>query len=512
MRYTYALTTALLIGGTAATMAIQSPSAAQTAQNEPGAIAMAPPRGGAPDSFADMVAKLQPAVVNISTTQRVTVPSNPFAGTPFGEMFGFGQREGQGGGTDRPVTRQGQSLGSGFIISADGYVVTNNHVISAGTRTAVVESIMVTLSDRKEYKARVVGRDAASDIALLKIDAAGLPFVRFGDSTRARVGDWVVAIGNPYGLGGTVTAGIVSAIQRVTGQGGAYDRFIQTDASINQGNSGGPMFDLNGNVIGINSQIFSPTGGNVGIGFAIPAEQAKPIVDSLRSGAKIRRGYLGISLNPMSAEVYESLGLPKDRGELVARVEPGEGAARAGILQGDVIVKVNNRDITPDQTLSFIVANLPVGSRIPIELIRNGQRQSVTAVLGERPSDEQLAAQVNPGSGMGDPDEQTRGQATRESVGLAVVPLTAEVARQLGLTTPVRGVVVTAVDPSSDAGQKGFQRGDIILSVNFRAITTAAELSAAVTQARTTGRQNVLLSVQRGNRPATNIPVRIAAR
>ena len=512
MRYAYALTTALLIGGTAATMAIQSPSAAQTAQNEPGAITMAPPRGGAPDSFADMVAKLQPAVVNISTTQRVTVPSNPFAGTPFGEMFGFGQREGQGGGTDRPVTRQGQSLGSGFIISADGYVVTNNHVISAGTRTAVVESIMVTLSDRKEYKARVVGRDAASDIALLKIDAAGLPFVRFGDSTRARVGDWVVAIGNPYGLGGTVTAGIVSAIQRVTGQGGAYDRFIQTDASINQGNSGGPMFDLNGNVIGINSQIFSPTGGNVGIGFAIPAEQAKPIVDSLRSGAKIRRGYLGISLNPMSAEVYESLGLPKDRGELVARVEPGEGAARAGILQGDVIVKVNNRDITPDQTLSFIVANLPVGSRIPIELIRNGQRQSVTAVLGERPSDEQLAAQVNPGSGMGDPDEQTRGQATRESVGLAVVPLTAEVARQLGLTTPVRGVVVTAVDPSSDAGQKGFQRGDIILSVNFRAITTAAELSAAVTQARTTGRQNVLLSVQRGNRPATNIPVRIAAR
>ena len=191
MRHVYALTTALLIGGTAATMAIQSPSVAQTAQNEPGAITMAPPRGGAPDSFADMVAKLQPAVVNISTTQRVTVPSNPFAGTPFGEMFGFGQREGQGGGTDRPVTRQGQSLGSGFIISADGYVVTNNHVISAGTRTAVVESIMVTLSDRKEYKARVVGRDTASDIALLKIDATGLPFVRFGDSTRARVGDWV---------------------------------------------------------------------------------------------------------------------------------------------------------------------------------------------------------------------------------------------------------------------------------------------------------------------------------
>lgn len=506
MRYAYALTTALLIGGTAATMALQTPSVAQTAQNEPGAIAPVVPRTGAPLSFADMVAKLQPAVVNISTNQKVTVPANPLAGTPFGGLFGIPDGGDNGG---RPVTRQGQSLGSGFIISPDGYIVTNNHVISAGSRTAVVESITVTLLDRKEYTARVVGRDASSDLAVLKIEATNLPFVKFGDSTRARVGDWVIAIGNPFGIGSTVTAGIVSALHRVTGQGGAYDRFIQTDAAINSGNSGGPMFDVSGNVIGINSQIFTPTGGNVGIGFAIPAEQAKPIVDSLRSGAKIRRGYLGIQLNPMSADVYESLGLPKDRGELVARVEPGQGAAKAGIMQGDVIVKVDNKDVTPEQSLSFIVANLPVGSRIPIELIRKGQRMTVTAVLAERPSDEALAAQAQQGQGLADPDAQATGQATKDSLGIAVIPMTPQIAQQLGLPAPIKGVVVNAIDPSSDAGQKGMQRGDIILSINQVPVATAAEVSAQVDAARKANRNSVLLQVQRGNRPAQFVPVRL---
>ncbi len=506
MRNVYALTTALLIGGTAATMVFQTPSAAQTAQNEPGAISVSPPRAGAPMSFADMVAKLQPAVVNISTTQKITVQqSNPFAGTPFGDLFGQ-----QGGGDDRPITRQGQSLGSGFLISSDGYIVTNNHVISAGTRTAVVESITVTLTDKKEYKARVVGRDTASDIAVLKIDATGLPFVRFGDSSRARVGDWVVAIGNPFGIGSSVTAGIVSALHRVTGQGGAYDRFIQTDASINQGNSGGPMFDMNGNVIGINSQIYTPTGGNVGIGFAIPAEQAKPIVDQLRGGAKIKRGYLGIQLQPMSPEIYESLGLPKDRGELVASVVAGEAAARAGILQGDVITKVNNQDVTPEQSLSFIVANLPIGSRIPIELIRNGQRLNVTATLGERPSDEKLAALSGADGDNAVPqDDKTTQKATRDTLGFSVTPMTADIARALGLPAPVKGVVITSVDQGSDAGQKGLQRGDIVTAVNQRPVTTAADIAAAVAAAKTAGRPSVLLSVQRGNTPSRYLPVRL---
>ncbi|RZM10926.1 MAG: trypsin-like serine protease, partial [Sphingomonas sp.] len=284
MRNAYAITGALLLGGATATLALQ-PSFAQTAQNEPGAIQASVPRAGAPMSFADMVAKLQPAVVNISTRQTIVqqAQANPFSGTPFEGLFG-----GQGGG-GAPTRRQGTSLGSGFIISADGYVVTNNHVVAPGAKGASVDAITVTLPDRKEYVAKLVGRDPESDLALLKIDATGLPFVRFGDSARARVGDWVVAIGNPFGLGGTVTAGIVSAVHRPS-ELGPLNRFIQTDAAINQGNSGGPMFDLNGNVIGINSQILSPTGGNVGIGFAIPAEQAQPIIATLMKGDAVKRG------------------------------------------------------------------------------------------------------------------------------------------------------------------------------------------------------------------------------
>lgn len=513
MRYAYAITTALLIGGTAATMALQSPSSAQVAVNEPGAMQAAAPRAGAPLSFADLAAKLQPTVVNISTKQKVEVPTggnNPFAGTPFGDLFGGGQ-------PSRPVTREATSLGSGFIISDDGYIVTNNHVIvgpqRAGT-AATVGEITVTLSDRKEYPARLIGRDAASDLAVLKIEARGLPFVKFGDSSRTRVGDWVIAIGQPYGLGGTVTAGIVSALHRNIGQGGAYDRYIQTDASINQGNSGGPMFDLSGNVIGINNAIFSPNGGSVGIGFAIPAEQAAPVVNSLRSGAKIRRGYLGIQLNPMSDDIYESLGLPKNRGELVARVEPGQAAARAGVQAGDVIITVNNRAVTPDETLSFIVSNLPVGSRIPIELIRDGRRQTVTATLIERPTDEQLAATLGGGQngGMAPEDDTTTSPATRESLGVAVQPLTPEIARQVGVTATTRGLVIATVDPSSDAAAKGLQRGDVIVNAGQRPVATAADLSAAIAAAKAAGRSSVLLQIQRAGNPQRFVGIRFTAK
>ena len=510
MRYAYAFTAALLLGGTAATLALQSPGTAQTAQNEPGTIAaVAAPRSGAPMSFADLAARLQPAVVNISTTQRVQVSNNnPFAGTPFGDLFGGENAPGGG----KPVTREGQSLGSGFIISDDGYVVTNNHVISGEPGSnAEVSSITVILPDRTEYKARLVGRDAASDLAVLKIEAKNLPFVRFGDSTRTRVGDWVVAIGNPFGLGGTVTAGIVSALHRVTGQGGVADRYIQTDASINRGNSGGPMFDMSGNVIGINTLIFSPTGGNVGIGFAIPAEEAFPIIQTLRGGAKVKRGYLGIGIQPLDAGIADSLGLPKNVGELVSRVEPGEAASKAGVRQGDVIVKVNNRDVTPDQTLSFIVGNLPIGSRVPIELLRGGARQTVTAVLGERPSEEALATLGGgaPETPFEKNDDKSNAAATRESLGLAVQPLTAQISRQLGLGPDVKGLVVGAVDPSSDAAAKGLQRGDVILSVNYKPASTQADIAAAAAAAKTAGRENVLLFIQRGSGPARYIAIKL---
>ena len=495
MRYAYAITSALLIGGAAATMTLQQPLGAQTPQNPPG-MQGAVPRAGAPMSFADLSAKLQPAVVNISTTQRVPVAQqgNPFAGTPFADLFG--QQQGQQAPGGRPITREAQSLGSGFIISADGYVVTNNHVIAAGARGAVVEEIRVTLPDRKEYVAKLIGRDEASDLALLKIEATGLPFVRFGDSTETRVGDWVIAIGNPFGLGGSVSAGIVSALHRATGAvGGAYDRYIQTDAAINRGNSGGPMFDLNGNVVGINSSIFSPTGGNVGIGFAIPAELAKPIIDTLRTGKAVERGYLGVGIQPIDAGIAESLGLPRNTGELISRVEPGEGAERAGIKSGDVVVKVNNQEVNPDNTLSFIVANLPIGTRVPIELIRNGRRQTVTATVGKRPPEEQLAG-FNVEEETDPLDEApTTEQAASSALGMQLLPLTPQIRRDLRLGSDATGMVIARVDPASDAAGKQLQRGFLIQSINQRPVTTQAEVNTAVAEARRAGRTSVLLFV-----------------
>jgi serine protease Do len=520
VRYAYAITAALLAGGTAATVVMQQPVGAQVAQNAPGQIQPVAPRPGAPMSFADLAAKLAPAVVNISTTQRVQVQQfNPFAGTPFSDFFGGGGAGGGGTGQDsngKPITREATSLGSGFIISADGYVVTNNHVISGGGeggQTAVVSAIKVTLPDRKEYPARVVGRDVASDLALLKIEAKNLPFVQFGDSTRARVGDWVVAIGNPFGLGGTVTAGIVSALHRNIGLGGAYDRYIQTDASINQGNSGGPMFDLEGNVIGINTAIYSPTGGNVGIGFAIPAEEAKPVIEALKGGARVKRGYLGVGIQPMTEEIANALNLPHDRGEIVARIEPGQAAARAGIKQGDVIVRVNGKDVSPDNTLSYIVANTSIGSRVTIDLIRDGKPQTVTAVVGERPPEEQLAQQ----SGFGQDDDQdnnpggSSAQAAKGTLGLTLQGINPTIARQLGLGADVKGVVIASVDQSSDAAAEGLRRGDVILTINQRPTTTPTEAVAAVDAAKKAGRNSVLLLVQRGSAPPRYIGVQIAA-
>ncbi|MGZ8341970.1 MAG: trypsin-like peptidase domain-containing protein, partial [Allosphingosinicella sp.] len=383
MRYVYGLSAAILLGGAAATLTV-GPVGAQTAQNDPGTIAGATPRPGAPMSFADLAARLQPAVVNISTKQSIQINRGrqvPPGFEDFFRQFGVPVPD---GGDDAPITQRGGSLGSGFLISADGYVVTNNHVVSPARTGATVEQITVTLSDRREYEATLVGRDAASDLALLKIKGNNLPFVRFGDSKQVRVGDWVVAIGNPFSLGGTVTAGIVSALHRNIGAG-TYDRYIQTDASINMGNSGGPMFDLNGNVIGINTALISPTGGNVGVGFAIPAEQVRPVIDALRRGQRPQRGYIGVALQPIDDGIAASLGIPKNQGELIRGVTAGGPAARAGIEQGDVVVSVAGKPVTPDQTLAFLVANQPVGTRVPLEVIRNGQRRNVTVQVGQRP-------------------------------------------------------------------------------------------------------------------------------
>ena len=516
MRYVYGLTAALLLGGAAATLTV-GPVGAQTAQNEPGAINAATPRSGAPMSFADLAARLQPAVVNISTRQSIQVNRQQQLPPGFEEFFRrFGAPVPDG--NNQPQTQRGGSLGSGFLISPDGYIVTNNHVVSPARTGATVEQITVTLPDRREFEAELVGTDPTSDLAVLKIKGTNLPFVRFGDSTRTRVGDWVVAIGNPFGLGGTVTAGIVSALHRNLPGGGVYDRYIQTDASINFGNSGGPMFDLNGNVIGINTALISPTGGNVGIGFAIPAEQASPIVEALRRGQRPQRGYIGVGLQDLDDEIAESLGVAKNRGVLIRSVTPGGAAARAGIQQGDVVITVNNVPVTPDDSLAYTVSNLPIGSRVPVELIRGGQRRTVTVVIGERPSDEELARQngVEDETPVAEPPEaqQSNSQrSTRESLGVTVQALTPEIARTLRLReTDLRGVVISAVAPSSDAGQKGLQPGDIILSINQRPTRTPEEAAAAVAAARAAGRNSVLLLLRRGNTPAIYIAIGLASR
>ncbi|AEI37835.1 MAG: Do family serine endopeptidase [Zymomonas mobilis subsp. pomaceae] len=512
MRYAYAVTAALLIGGATATIITQQPVGAQVAQNAPGTIHAPVSVNGTIPGFADLVERLQPAVVNISTTQRVKIqaPTNPFAGTPFADLF-----SGMGSGTDtgRPITREAQSLGSGFIVSPDGYVVTNNHVISAGdpdkpsgmgsSSSAVVESITVTLPDHAEYKARIIGRDTASDLALLKIDSTKpLPFVQFGDSTRTRVGDWVLAIGNPFGFGGSVTAGIVSAMHRGVGSG-PYNRYIQTDAAINQGNSGGPMFDVNGNVIGINTAIWAPNGGNIGIGFAIPAEIAKPVVDTLRSGKKVRHGYLGIAIQLLTDDIAAGLGLPKDHGEIVVRVEPGGPGFKAGIRQGDVLVKVNNIDVTPDNTLSYLVASQPVGAKVPIEVIRNGKHLTIYAVLAERPPEDQLAASGMPDNQDSDDDsaQNTPRNSARTALGLTLEAVTPEVAGRLNIPQNSHGLWVANVDPASDAAEKGLRRGDVILSMNERPVTSIGDAVAAITATKAAGRDTVLVLVQRGNNP-----------
>jgi serine protease Do len=504
VRYSYGITAALLAGGAAVSLITGMPAGAQVAQNDERQISGIVPLSGAPASFADLTAQLQPAVVNISTRQQITVDANPFAGTPFADLFG------NRGGNGQPTTREAQSLGSGFLVSADGYVVTNNHVIQPDGR-AELKEVTVTMPDGTEYPAEVVGRDQASDLAVLKINRSEpFPFVEFGDSNQARVGDWVVAIGNPFGLGGTVTSGIVSAVHRATG-GGAYDRYIQTDASINRGNSGGPLFDMQGNVIGINNAIFSPSGGSVGIGFAIPAETAEPIVQKLIAGEEILRGYLGVRIQPMNDDLAEALGIASNRGEFVQSVQPGEPAEVAGLQAGDVVLRVDGKDVTPDQTLSFIVANIAPGRRINLEIIRDGERRTLPVTVGRRPSEEELAAQfVDPESGVPTQRPGEGAQSTLpQSLGVQAVPITPQIGAQLGVAAGTQGLVVTDVDPNSDAGAKGVTPGTIILAANGRDVASVADLEQIIGAAKSAGREAVLLRLRPRNAPPVSIPLRI---
>ena len=437
-----------------------------------------------PESFADQVEKLSPAVVNISTTtivndgQAMDMPQFP-PGSPFEEFFkNFGDNNRQ---------RKAQSLGSGFIIDDDGIVVTNYHVIENA------EEIRVVLSDETSFTAEVLGQDQKTDIAVLKIDPGDtkLTAVSFGNSDELRVGDWVLAIGNPFGLGGTVTAGIVSARGRDIGNG-PYDDFIQTDASINRGNSGGPLFNTDGDVIGINTAIYSQSGGSVGIGFAISSNLAERVAEQLIEFGQTRRGWLGVYIQEVTPDIAESLGLDDAIGALISSVNEAGPAAKGGIQPGDVIVKFDGKLIEKMRDLPRIVAETDIGAKVKVELFRQGKRETVTVTLGELEKAE-LAGVID--NGRGQSDEFSFG-----SLGFGVANLNAALAEELGLDSDARGVVVREVVPGSPAADKGLTVGDILRRYGQRPIDDAASLAADIKKAETAGRSGVLLLIERDGR------------
>jgi serine protease Do len=441
----------------------------------------------APSGFADLAERLLPAVVNISTTQTIKnperVPEMPQfpPGSPFEEFFKeFFERQMRPDNSPKRAT----SLGSGFIIDTAGLVVTNAHVI------ADADEITVTLHDDTAYKASLVGRDSKTDLAVLKFDPGrkSLTAVPFGNSDLARVGDWVVAIGNPFGLGGTVTAGIVSARARDI-NAGPYDDFLQTDASINRGNSGGPMFNLAGEVIGINTAIFSPSGGSIGIGFAIPSSLAKPVVEDLKKNGKTRRGWLGVRIQSLDQELAESMGLPDSKGALVASINAGGPASKSAIKPGDVILKFDGRDITEMRKLPRIVAETAIGKKAPVEVWRDGKRLTLDVVVGELPEEPEEAAKA-PEKPNGAPSGQVVA-----GTGLVVAAVTPQLRERFGLEEDVKGVVVTDVK-DGPAQDKGMKPGDVIIEAANKPIRTPSDLSKAVDLAKSSGQKFLLLRVE----------------
>ncbi len=456
----------------------------------------------APDSFADLAARLLPAVVNVSSSATVQArnggpgPDFPMfpPGSPFEQFFKDfmnrnhgGNGGGGGGGEGQPAPeRRMQSLGSGFIIDPSGIIVTNNHVIEGA------DEITVTLQDNTSLKATVIGRDDRVDIAVLKVKAdKPLPSVPFGDSDKERVGDWVLAIGNPFGLGGSVTAGIVSARGRDIRQG-PYDDFIQTDAAINKGNSGGPLFDMDGEVIGINTAIYSPSGGSIGIGFSIPSNLAKNVVDQLRDYGHARRGWLGVRIQPVTQDIAESLGLHDTSGSLVAGVIPGGPAEAAKIHNGDIILKFNGQDIKENHTLPRIVAETAIGTDVPVTLLRDGKELTVTAKVGELPDDKQAAAADTKA-----PKPDVSKPTPIAGLGLSLAPITPDAKDKYQLGANQKGVVVTDVTPDGAAAARGLKPGDVIVEVQQEPVTTPADVQSRVDDVRKQNRKSVLMLIQR---------------
>lgn len=447
----------------------------------------------APVSFADLAERLLPSVVNISTSQTVRPRENgnnnqrrsPFPpGSPFEEFFkDFFDRQ-QREGTPR---RRTQSLGSGFVIDESGLIVTNNHVI------AEADEITVIFHDDTRLKAKVLGRDAKTDLAVLKVEPVGkLKAVPFGDSSKTRVGDWVMAIGNPFGLGGTVTAGIVSARGRDINSG-PYDDFLQTDASINRGNSGGPMFNLAGEVIGINTAIFSPSGGSVGIGFAVPSNLARPIITQLRDFGKARRGWLGVRIQTVTEEIAQGLGLKAPTGALVAGLTEDGPAEKGGIAVGDVILRFDGKEVEEMRRLPRVVAETDVGKAVAVTVWRKGREQKVSIVLGEFPEeDQQVAART--------PSGEREKAPPVSALGLTMSSTNDEVREKFKLDDNVKGVVVTEVADGSAAAEKRVRAGDIIRKIGPEQtpVTSPGQVKEAIDEARKAKMRTILILVESG--------------
>lgn len=455
------------------------------------------PASSMPGSFADIVEKLSPAVVNISTKQKVTSGGMQGFGFPFGGLPNhpgleqFNELFRQFEQMQRPQEREVTSLGSGFVISAEGYIITNSHVIHGA------DQITVRFSDDTELEAKLIGDDKKTDLALLKVESKKpLEYVPFGDSDKARVGDWVIAIGNPFGLGGTVTTGIISARQRSI-NAGPYDDFIQTDAAINRGNSGGPLFNTKGEVIGINSAIFSPTGGNVGIGFAIPTSLAKPIIEQLKEFGKAHRGWLGVKIQDVTKEVANSVGLAKAMGALVVETTDGGPAQQAGVEAGDIITHFNGKEIAEMRFLPRMVAETKIGSKATLTVWRKGSSKQLSMTIKEL-KDEELDEQSSNGEQL----DKLKQKGEETLLGLSLVPLNEALKQELSLPKSTTGVVVTKVDRSSEAARRGLRPSDAIVEINNSKIKDVSHFKRLIEDAKKAGRDYALLRVIRGDQSA----------
>ncbi|MCM8739065.1 DegQ family serine endoprotease [Azospirillum sp. A1-3] len=479
------------------------PAAAQdaSAAPQPGAS-----RTYSPPSFRDLARTQIDTVVNISSTQapqasagggRLPEGLDLPPGSPLEEFFrefrnrqrgGQGDAPPDGAPNGSPPGLPSMALGSGFIIDPSGLVVTNNHVV------ADAAEIAVTLHDGTKLPAKLVGSDAPTDLALLKVESnKPLTAAHWGDSESVEVGDWVVAIGNPFGLGGSVTAGILSARARDIQQG-PYDEYLQTDAAINRGNSGGPLYDANGAVIGINTAIYSPTGGSVGIGFAIPSSLAKPIIDQLKDGGKVRRGWLGVQVQRVTPDIAESLGVDGTGGALVTSVSPDSPAASAGLRQGDVITAFNGDPLEQMRQLPRLVASTGIGSTVPMTLLRGGKEESVQVTIGELRDEPQQVAL----SGSSGAPRSAQPEESKSALGLKLAPLTPGLRQTFSIADDVDGLVVTEVDRDSAASQRGLDLGDVIVEAGQEPVATPADLESRIAKAKEDGRKTLLMLVSRG--------------